>query len=108
MEHVDINSAKHFGVNFAGPTLGAILGVLIGLIVACFIGYTSRCVILGMIIGTAFGDGGAICASVTKEWCDDVFYGHWCWWDLFFDVLGLFAGNIIPIIVVITIWNNLC
>ena len=34
----------------------------------------------------------ALGAAITKEWCDKVYGGHWCWLDLGFDVLGMASG----------------
>ena len=62
MKHVDKNSLKHFGVCFILSLLG--------------------------LYGVAFALGGAIC----KEWYDKKSYGHWCWWDIAFDVLGCVVG----------------
>lgn len=62
MKHVDKNSLKHFGVNLI-------------------------CGLFGV-----FGVGVGLGASLTKEYCDNEYYGHWCWADLIFDILGLAAG----------------
>ena len=62
MTHIDKNSIKHFGV--------------------CFI--FSLCGLYGVCI--------AMGAALTKEWYDKQSYGHWCWLDLFFDLLGCAVG----------------
>ena len=62
MTHIDKNSIKHFLVCFLLSLVGA----------------------YGMAV--AFG------ASLCKEWYDKKSYGHWCWWDLLFDVLGCASG----------------
>lgn len=62
MTHIDKNSIKHFIVCFLLSIVGA--------------------------YGTAFALGGSFC----KEWYDKQSYGHWCWWDLFFDFLGCAVG----------------
>lgn len=62
-DHIDWNSAKHFGVCFA-------LSVLAGWYGLC----------------TALG------AAFTKEWCDKNNGGHWCWADLGFDLAGMIVG----------------
>ena len=36
----------------------------------------------------AFALGGSLC----KEWMDKKSYGHWCWLDLLFDILGCAVG----------------
>ena len=61
--HIDRNSLKHFLVCFA-------LTILLGVYGAC----------------------AAAGASVTKEWFDRKSYGHWCWFDLLFDALGIGVG----------------
>lgn len=35
----------------------------------------------------------AIGAAVWKEWYDKKSYGHWCWWDLAADAVGIVAGS---------------
>jgi uncharacterized protein YfiM (DUF2279 family) len=65
MAHIDKNSLKHFTV----------------------------CFILSLI--GAYGMSVAIGASLTKEWYDKRSYGHWCWLDLLFDILGCAVGFII-------------
>ena len=67
-EHIDKNSFKHAGICFA---LAATGGIKYG------------------------GIQAAIAASVTKEWFDKQSYGHWCWWDLTFDILGMVAGEVV-------------
>jgi uncharacterized protein YfiM (DUF2279 family) len=62
MTHIDKNSLKHFGV--------------------CFI--LSLCGLYGVC--------GAMGAALTKEWYDKKSYGHWCWIDLLFDILGCTVG----------------
>lgn len=62
MTHIDKNSLKHFSVCFLLSLVGA--------------------------YGLAFALGGSLC----KEWDDKRSYGHWCWWDIFFDALGCVAG----------------
>ena len=62
MTHIDINSIKHFSVCFLLSLIGA--------------------------YGMAFALGG----SVYKEWMDKKSYGHWCWLDLLFDLLGCAVG----------------
>lgn len=62
MAHIDKNSIKHFLV----------------------------CSILSLV--GAYGLCIAIGASLTKEWYDKKSYGHWCWFDLFFDFLGCAVG----------------
>lgn len=63
MTHIDKNSIKHFAINY---TLAA--------------------------AGGLYGASAAAGASVTKEWFDKESYGHWCWWDIIFDILGIAAG----------------
>ena len=65
MTHIDKNSIKHFSVCFLLSLAGA----------------------YGMCIAI----GGSLC----KEWYDKKSYGHWCWWDLLFDVLGCAVGMVI-------------
>lgn len=60
--HIDKNSLKHFTVCFTLSLVGA--------------------------YGMAFALGASIC----KEWRDKASYGHWCWFDLFFDFLGCAGG----------------
>ena len=60
--HIDKNSIKHFSV----------------------------CFILSLV--GAYGASVALGASLTKEWYDKKSYGHWCWFDLAFDLLGIVAG----------------
>lgn len=62
MTHIDKSSLKHFTVCF----LLAIVG--------------------------AYGMAFALGANVTKEWYDRKDYGHWCWLDLLFDILGCAVG----------------
>ena len=62
MKHVDKNSIKHFGV----------------------------CALLSLL-GT-HGVAVAIGTAVAKEYCDKKSYGHWCWLDILFDILGCVAG----------------
>ena len=65
MIHVDKNSIKHFGVCFVISLIG-IYGVVIA---------------LGL--------------ALIKEWWDKNSYGHWCWWDIFFDLLGCSLGYLV-------------
>lgn len=62
MTHIDNNSIKHFGV--------------------CFL--LSLCGLYGVCIAAG--------AALTKEYCDKQSYGHWCWWDIFFDTIGCLLG----------------
>ena len=62
MTHIDKNSLKHFFVCFLLSLVGA--------------------------YGLAFAIGGSFC----KEWMDRQSYGHWCWLDLLFDLLGCAVG----------------
>ena len=62
MTHIDRNSLKHFTVCFLLSLVGA----------------------YGMCV--------AIGAALTKEWYDKRSYGHWCWLDLLFDLLGCACG----------------
>lgn len=62
MTHIDKNSLKHFSVCFLLSLVGA------------------------------YGMSVAIGAALTKEWYDKQSYGHWCWLDLLFDLLGCAAG----------------
>lgn len=62
MKHIDKNSLKHFGVCYALSLEGE------------------------------HGVSAAIGAAVTKEYYDKQTYGHWCWWDMTFDLLGCVAG----------------
>lgn len=66
MKHIDKNSSKHFGVCF-------IISLCCGLVGAC----------IAMLVG------------ILKEWYDKKSYGHWCWWDIFFDALGCGVGYLI-------------
>lgn len=65
-DHIDTNSFKHFGV----------------------------CFLLSLFFGW-YGFSAALGASVTKEWCDKIYSGHWCWMDLGFDLLGMICGIVI-------------
>ena len=62
MIHIDKNSLKHVFVCFILSLIGA----------------------YGMCV--------AIGAALTKEWYDKQSYGHWCWWDLLFDLLDCAVG----------------
>lgn len=62
MTHIDRNSIKHFTVCSLLSLIGA--------------------------YGMAFALGGSFC----KEWMDKKSYGHWCWWDIFFDTIGCLLG----------------
>lgn len=62
MAHIDKDSIKHFTVCFILSLVGA----------------------YGMCIAI----GGALC----KECMDKQSYGHWCWFDLLFDILGCAVG----------------
>lgn len=89
--HIDMDSLKHLGVNAACPVAGALVGLLIGWAV----GYP----LTGFIAGFAFGNGASIAASITREYDGKQFYGHWCWWDIFFDVIGLILADGLVILV---------
>lgn len=65
LEHIDNNSIKHFGVCF---------------ILSCF----------GLI-----GASCALGAAITKEYCDNLYVKHWCWWDIVADGLGIIFGLLI-------------
>lgn len=65
MKHIDKNSLKHFGVNYALASVGGLYGVSAG-----------------------------AAASLTKEYCDTIYGKHWCWWDIVFDTLGLALGEL--------------
>lgn len=82
--HIDITSLEHIGINTACLLVGGLLGI--------FIGWLSGYAFIGLIIGGAFGLGVAIGARLTREYDGKQFYGHWCWWDIFFDVLGQLLG----------------
>lgn len=82
--HIDITSLEHLGIN----TTCLVVGGLFGLFIGWLFGYA----FLGLIIGGAFGLGVAVGASITREYDGKQFYGHWCWWDIFFDVLGQLLG----------------
>lgn len=62
MTHIDLSSLKHFSV--------------------CFL----------LSLAGGYGTAIAIGAAVTKEYCDRKSYGHWCWLDLLFDILGCASG----------------
>lgn len=61
--HVDRSSLLHFAVCFVVTLVGGWYGL------CCAIG-----------------------AALTKEWFDRQSYGHWCWFDLLFDALGIGVG----------------
>ena len=82
--HIDITSLEHIGINTACLLIGGLLGL--------FVGWLAGYAFIGLIIGGAFGLGVAIGASLTREYDGKQFYGHWCWWDIFFDVLGQLLG----------------
>lgn len=82
--HIDITSLEHIGINTACLLVGGLLGLFVGWLV----GYA----FIGLIIGGAFGFGVGVGASITREYDGKQFYGHWCWWDIFFDVLGQLLG----------------
>ena len=63
MTHIDKNSIKHFSICFLLSLVGA------------------------------YGASFALGASLTKEYYDKKSYGHWCWWDLLFDFLGIVSGQ---------------
>lgn len=71
-KHIDNNSILHFCINMLLSALG---GIQYG------------------------GVQAAAAASVTKEWFDKQSYGHWCWWDVVFDILGISVGEVIHYIV---------
>ena len=62
MTHIDKNSIKHVFVCFLLSLVGA--------------------------YGMSIAIGGSLC----KEWYDKKSHGHWCWWDLLFDLLGCAVG----------------
>lgn len=97
MKHIDIDSLKHLGINAACPVVGAAIGTLIGWAA----GYT----FIGFVAGLAFGIGVGIGASLTREYDGLQFYGHWCWWDIVFDFLGLLCGSGIIILIAWLIWK---
>lgn len=35
----------------------------------------------------------AVCAALCKEWMDKKSYGHWCWWDIAADAVGVAVGT---------------
>lgn len=65
MKHIDKNSLKHFGVNYILAAIGGLYGVSAG-----------------------------VAASITKEYCDNGYAKHWCWWDILFDFLGIGFGEL--------------
>lgn len=65
MTHIDKNSIKHFSVCFLLSLIG---------------GY-----------GVAFALG----CAITKERDDKRYYGHFCWWDIAFDLLGCSFGYLV-------------
>ena len=69
MMHIDKNSIKHFSV--------------------CFL----------LSLAGGYGVAAALGASLTKEYCDYQTYGHWCWWDMTFDLLGCVAGYATHVVV---------
>ena len=62
MKHIDKNSLKHFAACFIQSLFG--------------------------LYGASFAAG----AAITKEYFDKQVGGHWCWWDLFFDTVGIACG----------------
>ena len=62
MAHIDKNSIKHVFVCFLLSLVGA--------------------------YGMSIAIGGSLC----KEWYDKKSYGHMCWFDLLFDILGCAVG----------------
>ena len=65
-KHINKDSLKHFGINFVCAVVGGTLGIGVG---------------LG--------------ASITKEYCDKLYYGHFCKTDLGADALGLILGALV-------------
>lgn len=62
-KHIDKNSWIHFGICFGLSAIGGL-----------------------------FGASAAVGGSLTKEYCDKLYYGHWCWTDLAFDAAGIVTG----------------
>lgn len=50
---------------------------------------------LAAIISTEFSLG----LAVGKEVGDKLNYGHWCWWDIVFDVLGAVLGTLLRLLI---------
>lgn len=48
------------------------------------------CFLLSLV--GAYGMSAAIGAALTTEWYDKKSYGHWCCFDLLFDILGCAVG----------------
>lgn len=96
-QHINRDSWKHACINFACPVIGVLLGLFIGWI----IGY----IFLGCLIGLFFGIGISIGASLTREYDGKQFGGHWCWWDIFFDAIGLLTGTGLMVLIGWLIWK---
>ena len=63
MKHFDMNSFKQFGVCFA---------------LSFLLGWNGAYFAAGM--------------SLTEEWCDLKYTGHWCWTDIIIGLLGIITG----------------
>jgi len=44
-------------------------------------------------------EASALCA-ITKEGADKLNYGHWCWWDIAYDLLGTVVGTFIRLLLI--------
>lgn len=95
--HIDKDSLVHLGITFACLVIGTLAGQLVGLIAGNHV--------LGARFGMVFGVGVAIGASMTREYDGKQFYGHWCWWDILFDGIGIILGLALTIYYGWFIWN---
>lgn len=78
-KHIDKNSLKHLGI----------------------------CAALGALFGRT-GFGVSIGAGLTKEYIDkESWVEHWCWWDIFFNILGALIGVALNTTAQILIFKNL-
>ena len=74
MKHIDKNSLKHFAACFIPSLFG--------------------------LYGASFAAG----AAITKEYFDKQVGGHWCWWDLLADLIGIIVGGAIHLLIFGTIY----
>ena len=84
MKHIDLDSLTHVEINAACVLVLSALGALIG-------GLTGDTV-KGATYGMTAGIGAGVGASLAREFDGLQFHGHWCWWDILFDCIGLICA----------------
>lgn len=64
--------------------------------------------VIACLVIALFETEAAIACALTKEGADNLNYGHWCWWDIAYDMLGVLIGTMIRLLLTKLVYGYAC